>query len=291
MSEENILKKKRLEKSLTLDDVEKILKIRKRHLKALEEEDYTNTPGITYAIGYLRAYGALLELTDEEKKEIINKINQAFSKKGKGQATPEKEIIPLNEEDEKPKKEPKRKQEQYISPSKFKKTSILVSIIVLIGVLGFFGFKLLTQSEEFSFKKTGVYTPYIKVTVRNSKSNIKKNVKSTPKPTEGEQTPVVTQTPFATPTFTPLPKIMAKYNMKIVPKNDGWVRVYTKNGILFEGIMLKGREYIFKSENPITMVVEDSKLFSVYAKDKPITIPEGSFVKYTFGNEKTEENG
>ncbi len=283
-NQNGLLKKKRIEKNLTLDDVEKILKIRKRHLRALEEGEYTDTPGITYAIGYLKAYSALLELTDEERQEIIDEINRAFSSEKKTQPLFPKEVIPLEDEEEgKPSKKPEK------TPSvNFKKVAILTSIVAIIGILGFFGFKVLTQSEDFSFKKSGIYTPYIKVTINSEKKGFGQK-SNTPVP--GSPTPQGTGIPTVTPTITPLPKVIAKFNIKIVPKDTGWIKVYNKEAILFEGVMAKGKEYLFKSTSPITLIVEDGKLFEIYSKDKTLSLPEGNFVKYTLTEENTKQNG
>ncbi len=283
-NQDSLLKKRRMEKNLTLDDVEKILKIRKRHLRALEEGEYTDTPGITYAIGYLRAYSVLLDLTDEERQEIIDEINKAFSSGNKNQPVFTKEVVPLEDEEEN--KIPSKIER---APSfNFKKLIILTSIIAIIGILGFFGFRILTQSEEFSFKKSGIYTPYIKVTIntKNKTSNPKGNTQIA-----GSPTPQGTGIPTVTPTVTPLPKVIAKFNIKIVPKDAGWIKVYTNSNTLFEGIMTKGKEYVFKSTSPITLVVENSKLFSIYSKDKTISLPGGNFVKYTLKEENTQQNG
>ncbi len=283
-NQDGLLKKKRIEKNLTLDDVEKILKIRKRHLRALEEGEYTDTPGITYAIGYLKAYSALLDLTDEERQEIIDEINRAFSSEKKAQPVFTKEVIPLEDEGEsKSSKKPEK------TPSvNFKKVVILTSIVAIIGILGFFGFKILTQNEDFSFKKSGIYTPYIKATINTEKkgSNAKNNT-----PIPGSPTPQGTEIPTVTPTITPLPKVMAKFNIKIVPKDTGWIKVYNKEAILFEGIMAKGKEYLFKSTSPITLIVEDGKLFDIYSKNKTLSLPKGNFVKYTLKEENTKQNG
>ena len=284
MAEESLLRKKRIEKGLSLEDVEKVLKIRKRHLRALEEENYAETPGITYAIGYFRAYSTLLDLTEEEKKEIIDKINKAFNKKEKEQPVFIKEVIKLEEED---KKEEKPKPKPSLN---FKKITILASIIIIIGVLGFFGFKLLSQGEEFSFSKKGVYTPLTRITVKSSKGLSKENKNNTTPVATSSKTPISTITPEVTPT---IPPILAKFNLKVVPKNQSWAKIYSNDNVLFEGIMLKGKEYIFKSSDPITIVMEKGEDFNIYIKDKALEIPKGNFVKYSLSKatEPTRNNG
>ncbi len=270
------LKRKRLEKGLSLDKVEEILKIRKRHLKSIEEGNYTDTPGLTYAIGYFKIYATLLGLSEEEKKEIIDEIYKAFDKNNKDEKDVPifgKEVIKLTDKGD------KELEEKPKSKVDTKKMIILVSIVVAIGAIGFFGFKLLTQGEEPFFSKKGIYTPYVKVTI-NSNKNLKvtkriNNNQPTSSPTVEEGSPIPTSSP------TPVPKVIAKFKIKIVPKEEAWAKVYTKQNTLFEGIMLKDKEYIFKSDTPIDIVVENSNNFSIYESNRLIKLPKGDFVKYT----------
>lgn len=281
------LKRKRLEKGLSLDEVEEILKIRKRHLKSIEEGNYTDTPGLTYAVGYFKIYATLLELSEEEKKEIIDEIYKAFNKNSKEEKEAPifgKEVIKLTDKGD---KELKEKPKSNIN---IKKVIVLTSIVVAIGIIGFFGFKILTQGEEFSFSKKGIYTPYAKITVKSDK-NLKvtkktNNKQATPSPTLGQGSPIPTPSP------TPVPKVVAKFKLKVIPKKEAWAKVYTKQNTLFEGIMLKDKEYVFKSDNPIDIVVENSDNFSIYENNKVINLPKGSFIKYTTKEiNTTGENG
>ncbi|MDD4751797.1 MAG: DUF4115 domain-containing protein [Desulfitobacteriaceae bacterium] len=55
----------RLERGLSLHDVEEATKIRAKYLTALEEEEFDSLPGRVYVIGFLRTYGKFLGLDDE----------------------------------------------------------------------------------------------------------------------------------------------------------------------------------------------------------------------------------
>lgn len=57
-----ILKQARLKKKLTLDDVEKATKIRKKFLAALEANAFDRLPGTAYIIGFLKNYSRYLSL-------------------------------------------------------------------------------------------------------------------------------------------------------------------------------------------------------------------------------------
>jgi cytoskeletal protein RodZ len=60
------LKTAREEKSLSLDDAGKDTKISIRYLEALEKEDFSGFPGEAYITGFIRNYGAYLDLDVQE---------------------------------------------------------------------------------------------------------------------------------------------------------------------------------------------------------------------------------
>ena len=57
-----ILKEARLAKGYTLDNIEQATKIRKKFLMAIEADDYTILPSISYAKGFVKNYGQYLNL-------------------------------------------------------------------------------------------------------------------------------------------------------------------------------------------------------------------------------------
>ena len=61
-----ILEKKRLEKDLSLKEVEQATKIRTRYLEGLEREDPTSLPDPVYARGFLKTYANFLGLDGEQ---------------------------------------------------------------------------------------------------------------------------------------------------------------------------------------------------------------------------------
>lgn len=61
-----ILKKERHNVKLTLDQVERATKIRKKNLEAIEKNDWKRFPSKTYILGVIKSYGKFLGL-DEEK--------------------------------------------------------------------------------------------------------------------------------------------------------------------------------------------------------------------------------
>lgn len=78
----DILKKERIKKNFTLEDIEKITKIRKKNLIALEAGDWKKFPSKMYIVGIINTYSQFLSLDSQklnaffrreyERKEEIN---------------------------------------------------------------------------------------------------------------------------------------------------------------------------------------------------------------------------
>ncbi|MBN2062637.1 MAG: DUF4115 domain-containing protein [Deltaproteobacteria bacterium] len=72
-----LLKEERERKGYSIDEIAKILKIRKQYIDAIEREDWQNLPSPTYIKGFLRSYAKALKI-DAEKMFDICKSNKAF---------------------------------------------------------------------------------------------------------------------------------------------------------------------------------------------------------------------
>ncbi|GMQ91188.1 MAG: DUF4115 domain-containing protein [Gammaproteobacteria bacterium] len=76
-----LLKQKREEKSLSVDEVAQSLNLTSRTINAIEVDDYDSLPGATYARGYLRNYAQLLNISADPLIELFNSIVIAEEKK------------------------------------------------------------------------------------------------------------------------------------------------------------------------------------------------------------------
>jgi cytoskeletal protein RodZ len=65
----NKLRDARARRKLSLQEAEEATKIRARYLQAIENEDWDELPGDTYARAFIRTYGALLELDGDRLAE------------------------------------------------------------------------------------------------------------------------------------------------------------------------------------------------------------------------------
>lgn len=62
----SLLRASRLRCGEELEDVAQVLRIRRRHIQAIEDGDFASLPGTTYAVGFIRAYADYLGLDSDE---------------------------------------------------------------------------------------------------------------------------------------------------------------------------------------------------------------------------------
>ncbi|MCS6956769.1 MAG: helix-turn-helix domain-containing protein [Patescibacteria group bacterium] len=73
-----ILKNQRLKKGLTLDDIEKKTKIRKRYIEAIEKNQWSVFSSKIYIVGILKNYSKILDL---DEKKILAFFRRDYEKK------------------------------------------------------------------------------------------------------------------------------------------------------------------------------------------------------------------
>ena len=118
-----LLRTAREEKELDFDQASKDTKIAMRYLQALENEDFSGFPGEAYITGFLRNYGAYLELDVQELLSLYRAL--------KIQEQP----IPVNQLLKKPSLLPKI-------------AVVVILVILLMGVVGGGVFFLLTRPKN-----------------------------------------------------------------------------------------------------------------------------------------------
>lgn len=73
-----ILMKERKERNITLEELEKITKIRKKNLEAVEKNDWKKFPSKTYIVGIIKTYGKFLNLNEDK---LIAFFRRQYEKK------------------------------------------------------------------------------------------------------------------------------------------------------------------------------------------------------------------
>lgn len=114
-----ILKRARVEKKLTFEEIEVHLRIRKKFLMALEENSWEKLPSLPYIKGFLKNYSSFLGLKPDEMLAIFRRQFRQQEKQG---LLPEGVTESLNQ-------------------SRFRYTPKTISILVIVFfILFFFGY-------------------------------------------------------------------------------------------------------------------------------------------------------
>lgn len=88
-----ILKKERLRKKLTIEEVETATKIRKKFIKALEDSETDDLPPSPFVKGFIKNYSDFLGL----KSEVLLALFRREEKENKKEILPKGLISPLNQ--------------------------------------------------------------------------------------------------------------------------------------------------------------------------------------------------
>lgn len=233
------LRKARLEKGITYDDVVKDTKIRARYLQALEEEEWDVFPGKVYLKGFLRTYSNYLGLNDAEFIEQIKEI-----------ATKEPEIINIPQRIEMPGR-PRRKM------------GIVYGVIAVLLLLVF----QYTYTHYLSKPNSLIpQTP----TVQNNETqnNIPKDQAEDPNslPAEGNS-PETDQDKTDD-------KLIKSINLKLqAVQGRCWVQVKNGNAVIYEGTMREGDEKVFPDLQTVDFTLGNSGGVRYFLNDTDYGIP------------------
>lgn len=88
-----ILKKARQEKQLTLEEVEKEIRVKKEYLGALENDDYQKLPSFIFASGVIKNYAQFL---DKQPEILLAIFRRDFKLKEKKDLMPVGLVRPIN---------------------------------------------------------------------------------------------------------------------------------------------------------------------------------------------------
>jgi len=122
------LREARTRRKLTLQEVEAATKIRGRYLQALENEDWDQLPGDTYARAFIRTYAALLGLDGERLAEE--------QRRGSGAARPGERLPRV---DPRPRRAMRRRRTAPRIPSGLIAALVTALVVVALLIVGISG--------------------------------------------------------------------------------------------------------------------------------------------------------
>jgi cytoskeletal protein RodZ len=225
-----LLKEARQNKGVSLEEIEEQIRIRKKYLQALEEEDFSIMPPEVYVRGFLRNYAIYLGLDPEEVRDLYYKGKPVEKGKkpelmGRAGQIPGEGTGPRA-----------FSMDLSLTQSRLLAFPFLVIALALLAslLLGLWAFRQYVPLPA----ETG---PEIEAVVTAIQ----------PRPTF-TPTPVITQ---ATPTLvgTPTPKAYTGVEVELVMLERAWLQVHVDGTKVFEGVFDEGTKITWNGEERVAV--------------------------------------
>jgi cytoskeleton protein RodZ len=208
------LRREREMRGITLDEISESTKISRRHLEALEKEDFDSLPGGVFNRGFVRAYARFLGLDEEQAVADYAAVT--------AEQAPPPDQFPL-EVHEKP--DPKLNPRRSTLP-------LVLALLALVAVLAIFWAKNRNRPEQ--------KTPISGTTGASTGATA---VSPSPTATPGGEQPATSETPAAAnptpaptaPAATPSPE--QTFLVVIKAREDAWVSLSADGQRAWEGIL------------------------------------------------------
>jgi len=252
----NFLKERREARGVSLIEVEKDLKIRKKYLQGLEEGNMDVIPGKTYLIGYLRNYSRYLGIDEENINQIIQTYNNLEKRKVGLEKTKEEKIY-LKTKDR----------------SIFEKKGFLFPIkyIYLSGFLLiiFIGLLLLSRSLK-EAQDFPVPSPEIGNETGINIEEKANDISVLTKKIESEAEAIIVE--YSTQESVLTKKLPF---LKLIASDKAWLKILSEDKIIFEGILFKGEEYFWETDQALKIVTEYPIKIETYYNNEIVDINKG----------------
>ena len=258
----NFLKEKREAKGISLIEVEKDLKIRKKYLQALEDGNVDVIPGKTYIIGYLRNYSKYLGINEENINQIIKTYHDLEKKTGDLEKIKEKNIYL------KTKDRSLFEKKRVFFPVKY----VYLASFVLIIFIGLF---LLNRSLK-EAQNIPVPSPEIvnetDITIEEKADDIGTLAEEL---VESEAEAIIAESETEESVLAEKLPIL-----KLIAHNRAWLKVISEDKIIFEGILFEGEEFFWETDQSLEIITEYPTKIETYYDDEPIEISRGTIDNY-----------
>jgi len=261
----NYLKEKRETQGISLVEVERDLKIRRKYLLALEEGNIDIIPGKAYIVGYLRNYSKYLGIDEENINNIIQTYKNIERRKYDIEDKEEENVFLKKKKNSRSIFEKKK----FFFPVRY----IYLSSFILIIFIGLLWINhSLKEAQDLP-----VPLPEIKTETEISTKDITNNT------TALVEENITIQTEALISENTLLSK---KPILKIISDDNTWVKILSEDKILFEGILFKGEDISWQSDLTLNLITEYPVKIKTYYNDKLVEINKGItnnyILKYDF---------
>ena len=252
----NFLKERREARGISLIEVEKDLKIRKKYLQALEKGNVDSIPGKTYLIGYLRNYSKYLGVNEENINQIIQTYHNLEKKKSGLKKTKEENIYL------KTKDRSIFEKKRFFFPIKY---VYLTSFVLII----FIGLLLLSRSLK-EAQGFPVPSPEIGNETGINIEEKANDISVLTKKIESEAEAIITE--YSTQESVLTKKLPF---LKLIASDKAWLKILSEDKIIFEGILFKGEEYFWETDQALKIVTEYPIKIETYYNNEIVDINKG----------------
>jgi len=258
----NFLRERREARGISLIEVEKDVKIRKKYLQALEEGNIDLIPGKTYLIGYLRNYSKYLGVDEENIDQIIQTYHNLEKQKSNSKKTKEEHIY-LKRKDRS-----LFEKKNFFFPIKY---VYLTSFVLII----FIGLLLLNRSLK-EAQDFPIPSPEI-----GNETNLNIEEKADDISTlaeeliESEAEAIITEYPAQDSILTEKLPIL-----KLIATDKTWVKILSEDNTIFEGILFEDEEFLWETDQALDIITEYPTKIETYYDDEPIEIGKGIIDNY-----------
>lgn len=257
------LKREREMRGVTLDEISESTKIARRHLEALESEDFASLPGGVFNKGFVRAYARFIGIDEDQAVADYSAVNE--------EASPPEDEFPL-EVHEKPNRE--------LNPRKSQLPMIAAAIALVVLVAGSFMWRNKHQHRgdvlpavaaassdgdghgQAQASPDPVQTSPEEAREKSTLVNVKEKVARPEPQKESEQ-----------PASAPLEKHLTPQNSFFViikAKEDAWISVMADGRRVSHGILKADKERLFRAGRQIIVKTGNAGGIDVYFNGKPV---------------------
>lgn len=277
----NRLKEARLEKGMSLDDLQTVTKIQKRYLQGIEDGIYKMMPGPFYVRAFIKQYAEAVDLDPEELFEQY------------------KSEIPATLNDDLPEKLSRVQTRKTISRGNSRFLDILPKIVMvafIIGVLAVIWYFVATNANddlnepinsndgETTYEQSEDLTREEIEEVREQEEAAEEEEEpDAPDPSQEEPETVqelaVVETKGKNTVFEL--KGAEQFNLKVVSTGETWVNIKNGKGYsFFQGILKQGdndsHEQDFTNETEAEIIIGNSANTEVYVNDEKLEYTNSS---------------
>jgi len=265
----NFLREKRGELGLSLEEIEKATKIRKKYLQALEDGNFEIIPGNAYILGYIKNYAKILNIKQKDINDLITAYK--FNLKKEKVALEETKKIPgvIKKKEKYPPF--KKSKSTFTFPFKY---FYLISFLIIILIGLFWVNHSLRKAEN-------IPVPSPEITNKLESEDLEgENIKS-------EEIAILEENMIkneqAIEEILPEKKLPI---LKVIATNNTWLKILSPDQKIFEGILLVGEEISWQKDSELDLITEYPPQVDVFYNNEKIELKQGtinnSILSYNF---------